>query len=173
MQTYKLNQQEQKGVTLIITLVVLAAMTILGIASIRNTSINQLIVKNTQMLFTARKTAFTEINGQMDIINTNPSSEDDQIILDLLNDNDGILPIANTRGTNNDSPGSLAVNQSAIGQSVTITLSCEDCPIPIGGFSLGTGLSSVIGVMESQAIIENTATQSTQEQVFWYMIPKG
>jgi Tfp pilus assembly protein PilX len=173
MQNYKLRRQQQKGVTLIITLVVLAAMTILGITSIRNTSIHQLIVKNTQMLFSARKTAFTEINGQLDIINNNAEGLTDQIITDLLNAADGKLPIADTYGGSNDSPEKLAVNHAAMGQTVSITLVCRACTVPVGGFSIGTGLSAVIGVVNSQATIENTATQSTQEQIFWYLIPTG
>jgi Tfp pilus assembly protein PilX len=173
MQTYKLRRQQQKGATLIITLVVLTAMTILGISSIRNTSIHQLIVKNTQMLFSARKTAFTEINGQLDIINTNHKSENDQIITDLLNDADGKLPIADTSGESNNTPEKLAVNHAAMGQTVSVTLVCKACTVPVGGFSIGTGLSAVIGVINSQATIENNATQSTQEQIFWYLIPTG
>jgi Tfp pilus assembly protein PilX len=173
MRTYKTSNQKQQGVTLIITLVVLAAMTILGITSIRNTSINQLIVKNSQMLFTARKTAFTEINGQLDLINRNGSTLPDTSIDSLRGLNvGGILPIADTHAGNDTTPENLTVNQPGMAQTVNFTLNCDNCDVPVGGFSLGTGLGAVIGVISSRATIENTATQSTQEQVFWYLVPK-
>tara|TARA_B110000977_G_C11032207_1_gene475729 strand:+ start:1118 stop:1411 length:294 start_codon:yes stop_codon:yes gene_type:complete len=83
MQTYK-SVKRQQGATLIVTLMILVAMTTLGLSSIRSTSIQQTIVKNTQFLMSARNVAKTEINAQLDIININAATEPDTIIQTMI-----------------------------------------------------------------------------------------
>jgi hypothetical protein len=162
---YSKSATGQRGVALIVSLIVLAAMTILGLSSIRSTSVQQLIIKNMQFLTAAQHIARTEINGQLDIINLN---EPDPLILDLLTT--PVNDVADTTGTKTDSAG-LAYEQTAFDQKTTITMICSDCPAPIGGFSFGFGISALVGTIDSEASMNNSAASSSQEQGFWYLKP--
>jgi Tfp pilus assembly protein PilX len=161
MQTYK-SVKRQQGATLIVTLMILVAMTTLGLSSIRSTSIQQTIVKNTQFLMSARNVAKTEINAQLDIININAATEPDTIIQTMID-----------AGENNPRNTSLAKQQSTYGQTVSMTLNCKACPAPTGGFSYGLGVQALMATITSTAEMTSTAANSTQEQGFWYLVPAG
>lgn len=165
---YSKSATGQRGVALIVSLIVLAAMTILGLSSIRSTSMQQLIIKNMQFLTAAQHIARTEINGQLDIINTNLPGDPDQLIVDLLTT--PVDDVADTTGTNTDT-ARLAYEQTAFDQKTTITMLCDDCPAPIGGFSFGFGISALVGTIDSEASMNNSAASSSQEQGFWYLKP--
>jgi Tfp pilus assembly protein PilX len=164
------NLQRQQGVALIISLIVLAAMTVLGVSSIRSTGIQQLIIKNQQFLMAAQNIARTEINGQLDLINLNGDLPDTimNTLISLKVNNP--LPIADTTGSNTDKTA-LAYEQTAFDQKTTMTMTCRRCTAPIGGFSYGLGISALTGVIESEASMNDSAATSTQEQGFWYLMP--
>ncbi len=171
MQTYKLQSaKSQRGATLIVALVILGAMTVLGFTSLRNTGLQQSIIKNTQFLMYARNVARTEINGQLDVINTNLDTESDPVIQTILD-----------AGINTDfdiaipgNPAGLTTSQSAYDQTVTMVMSCESCPAPTGGFSFsGAGVMALTARIESRAELNSTAAKSEQSQGYWYLIPSN
>jgi Tfp pilus assembly protein PilX len=161
MQTYK-SVKRQQGATLIVTLMILVAMTTLGLSSIRSTSIQQTIVKNTQFLMSARNAAKTEINAQLDVININPPADLDAIIQTIIDTGENITVSAG-----------LAKAQTTYGQTVTMTMNCRACPAPTGGFSYGIGVQALTATISSEAELNNTAAKSAQDQGFWYLIPAG
>jgi hypothetical protein len=170
MPNYKPFQQ-QKGITLIVTLIVLVAMTTLGLASIRSTNIERAIIKNTQFLMSARNIATAEINGQLDFINT-----DDSLISRIIPDSialNTVNSIASTLGTDTDNGGltSSTAIQTTFDQQVGITKHCRACDIPGGGFSLDLSLAALVGSINSTAQVSNSAATSTQSQGFWYLVP--
>lgn len=172
MQTYK-SLRKQQGITLIVTLVILVAMTTLGLSSIRSTSIQQAIIKNTQFLMSARNTSKTEINGQLDNININAPSADDDIIQDIIDAGaNNEFTVADTTAGNSNTTN-LTTTQVAYGQKVTMTMNCRACPAPTGGFSYGIGVQALTATINSEAALNNTAASSTQEQGFWYLVPAG
>lgn len=60
---------EQKGMTLIVVLVILVAMTFLGLGSMSDSNIQVALVRNTQFQNMAFSAAQSEINGQFDVVN--------------------------------------------------------------------------------------------------------
>jgi Tfp pilus assembly protein PilX len=173
MQTYK-STRHQRGVTLIVTLIVLVAMTTLGLSSIRSTGIQQTIIKNTQFLLSARNVAKTEINGQLGAINNNPPSATDAALQFLIDQGvDSELVIADTLGTNTSAARltTIAVTQQTYGQQVSMTMNCRSCPAPMGGFSYGSGIAALTATITSTAELDSAAAQSTQDQGYWYLVP--
>jgi uncharacterized membrane protein len=161
MRTYK-SRRKQQGVTLIVTLIILVAMTTLGLSSIRNTSIQQAIIKNTQFLMSSRNVAKSEINGQLNIINQG-GQKTDAWITDLKNRKlitDAALTTSSTV-------------QSPYGQTLTREEINENGPVPTGGFSYQgeTTMNGYIATITSTADLNGSAANSTQVQGFWYIIP--
>ncbi|MFQ3324326.1 MAG: hypothetical protein ACI90U_002152 [Pseudomonadales bacterium] len=164
MRTYK-STKKQQGVTLIVTLIILVAMTTLGLSSIRNTSIQQAIIKNTQFLMSSRNVAKSEINGQLNIINQGGPEDDDQMIMDLKSSLTGAI--------NDAALTTSSTVQPTYGQTLTLTKDNEYGPVPTGGFSFQgeTTMNGFTGTITSTADLNGSAANSTQVQGFWYLTP--
>jgi hypothetical protein len=78
--------------------------------------------------------------------------------------------IANTKG-NRTNKDELVNEQVAFDQKTEMTMLCKSCNNPIGGFSFGFGMKAMIGVISSEAALNESAATSTQEQGFWYLTP--
>jgi Tfp pilus assembly protein PilX len=171
MQTYK-SAKRQQGVTLIVTLIILVAMTTLGLSSIRSTSIQQAIIKNTQFLMSVRNVAKTEINGQLDTINNNADSAGDPILQTIIDQGvDTVYEVAHTGESNDSELTTPAYLKSTYSQRVTMTMNCRSCPAPSGGFSYGLGIAALTATISSTAALDDSAATSTQEQGYWYLVP--
>jgi hypothetical protein len=170
---------KQRGATLIVTLIILVTMTILGLSAIRNSSVQQAIIKNTQFLISARNTAKTELNGQVDDINTNPITEDDILISEILILGVGVEKIiAETKSSYDDdnaavTPENLSAEQSTFAQKVSVELVNERGSGTLAGFDLGTeaAVKGIQGLFVSQATFNNTSANSSQIQGFDYIAP--
>jgi Tfp pilus assembly protein PilX len=169
---------KQRGATLIVTLIILVTMTILGLSAIRNSSVQQAIIKNTQFLISARNTAKTELNGQVDVINNNPITEDDILIGEILILGVGVEKIiAETKSSYDDdnaavTPENLSAEQSTFAQKVSVELVNEHSGT-LAGFDLGTeaAVKGIQGIFVSQATFNNTSANSSQIQGFDYIAP--
>ena len=165
---------QQQGITLVVTLLILVAMTTLGLTSIRSSSIQQAIVKNTQFLMSARNVAKTEINGQLDAINLGPTTQVDTIIQTLMDTGENTEHlIANTTGNQDVTIENLTTTQTAYSQRVSMTMNCRACPAPVGGFSYGLGVQALTATIQSEAELDNSSATSIQEQGYWYLVPAG
>ena len=168
------SRNQQGGAVLIAALMILTAMTVLGFSSLSNTSVQSAISRNTQFLMYARNVANTEINGQLGVINNNLPTATDTVVQNLLDQGEAqTLPIANSTATPPVTAG-LQTPQTAYGQIVTMTMTCESCPAPMGGFSFGSGgVAALVATVDSSATLSNTSATSTQTQGYWYLIPSN
>lgn len=166
---------QQSGAVLLIALIVLTAMTILGFASLRSNEIQSSIIKNVQFLMYSRSAAKSEINGQINVINSNNDTDIDTIIQTLMDIAVNQTHIVADTLTDTDSAG-LTAAQSAFGQAVTMRRTCElgTCA-PAPGYSAALGGSSGTATLTveitSQAQLGDTAAVSSQTQGFWYLMP--
>jgi hypothetical protein len=116
----------------------------------------------------ARNVAMTEISGQLGVINNNLASETDAIVQQLVDQGkDNAITIATANLTSADD------TKATYSQQVQMTMNCRACPAPTGGFSYGIGVQALTATIDSQAALNASAANSTQEQGFWYLVPAG
>ena len=87
MQSSRSLKKHQRGATLVVVLVILVAMTFLGLGAMNDNSLQVSMVRNSQLQTGAYTAALTEINAQLDVINNNNANQVDQIILNLVQTN--------------------------------------------------------------------------------------
>lgn len=168
------NAQQQRGAVLIAALMILTAMTVLGFSSLSNTGVQSAISRNTQFLMYARNVANTEINGQIGVINNNLPTDTDAIVQTLLDQGEAVELLIADSGATPPVIDDLQTPQSAYTQRVSMTMTCESCPAPMGGFSFGgSGVAALVATVDSTAQLANTAASSTQTQGYWYLIPSN
>jgi len=159
---------KESGVSLLVVLVMMVSMTILAISTTDDSYLQSQMVKDDQFRTSAYQAAYSEINAQLGVINSNDSGEIDQLILDLYSAPVKILqkfPDADLAGPHK--------NEGPFNQSVSYRLACKpaDCPSP-PGFSLSGVTKVIYGTIESQAEVINSSISSDQTQTFWYLIPQ-
>lgn len=190
----------QQGMTLLIALIVLAAMTIIGVASMRDVDTQQNIMRNTQFFVTARIAAKTETEIQIDCINIDQSDNviqvglnEDQFTADLQDYVDNIDSLDDLDSL----PNSIAIDidgtetydaSTYIGCGKTIATGFEQNvqllrtgeprqgSANLGGFSMGVSQAKIRTVsfeFLSAAALSNSGTESIQAQGFDYILPGG
>lgn len=176
----------QRGSTLVVVLVILIAMTFLGLGAMSDTNLQLSMVRNSQFQTGAYITALTEINGQLDAINDNAESDTDQIILDLVQTNTTVDATTGferrslaARTTQDPADrdfallldGILGDDADSYTLAMTVTEPNANSFLPVEGMSLSPDSTVKWLVMEfnSRATIDNTGTTSDQIQGFRYL----
>ena len=159
----------QSGVTLIVVLVIMTTVSLLALASMSDTNMQLNMVRNDQFYVNAYRVSISEINAQLDSINANAASEDDEIILSLLDlEPDTPLEVAS------DEMLGPHADLGAFDQVLEISPSCEvdSCPSP-PGFSHSKFTKVYRGSINSIATMSGTGSSSDQSQGFWYLLPQS
>ncbi|MBC6429260.1 MAG: pilus assembly PilX N-terminal domain-containing protein [Cellvibrionales bacterium] len=168
--------QNQKGTALIVVMVLLTAMTFLGLGAASDSSLQMALARSSQLHHSAHTAALTELNAQIDAINSNPEGQEDPIITALLNQpiQNGTRQIQGGETTNGFTLTTLA-NLPANAYSINISL---EQPNPNAspkspGFTIEADAPFRFHALQftSQAQIENTQIRSRQVQAFTYMAP--
>ena len=76
--------KKQSGITLIVVLVLLAAITFLGLAAFSDSNLQFVMVRNNQLQSYTHTAALTEISAQLDRINVNDPKETDEILVRVI-----------------------------------------------------------------------------------------
>ncbi|MBX2885318.1 MAG: hypothetical protein KTR32_35515 [Granulosicoccus sp.] len=160
---------QQRGVVLVIILVILSSMSILVLGSGSESRLESAIVRNDQFRVNAYRVALSEINAQIQDININAVTEDDEAILQLIY-------------RDNTKPWELSENElrgpakgkGAYTQGVALSVLCDPdhCPAP-AGYSLSGNTKVLRARIESSAQLHDTGAQSSQAQSFWYLLPQS
>ena len=67
--------ERQNGVVLVMTMIVLLALTILALASTSSNQLQSVMVRNSQFRLEAFNSSYAEIDAQVDLVNSRPLSE--------------------------------------------------------------------------------------------------
>lgn len=172
----------QKGATLIVVMVLLIVMTFLGLGGMSNSNLQLSMVRNSQMQTSAYTAALTEINAQMNVINSNAQGADDQLIIDLVNaapEPDGSRILTGVVAPDPAQPEFEIllddVLEAADYAAYDTTLSVVQIS-SIGGAVSGFRINNApVDLLPMQFIsnvsVKNTGAQSVQVQAFNYMAP--
>ncbi len=163
------NYVGSKGATLIVVLVIMTTISLLSLGSMSDTTMQMNMVRNDQFYVNAYRVSNSEINAQVDFINSNPSNDDDQIILSLLE-----IDLGATLDFAADELLGPHAGSSAFDQTVGIMPLCEidSCPSP-PGFSHSKYTKVYRGQINSIASMSSSAATSNQSQGFWYLLPQS
>lgn len=160
------NIPVENGSAMLIVLIILTSVSILSLSSMQDLTMQLNMVRNNQFYVNAYHVAYSEINAQLDVVNSNLSTEDDALILELLEqDVDEMVSF--------DFVGPHA-GAGAYTQTLQIAPSCEAeaCPSP-PGYSMGSFTKVFRGEIASVARLGNSGSQSNQSQNFWYLLPQS
>ena len=170
----EIKMNRQAGSAMIISLIVLSAITILGMATFKTTNTQQVVLRNTQLISMAVNTATSEINAQISAINSNDGSDDDPIILRVLDAGGADYDIvANANPANGIQ---LFSPQTRFTQDVNMRLMSEEAVnVPSGNTeNIGkAGIKSLSIEIQSTATLGTTSASSTQIQGYSYITPSG
>lgn len=157
------------GATLIVVLIIMTTISLLSLASMSDTTMQLNMVRNDQFYVNAYRVSNSEINAQIDSININASTEDDEIILSLLE-----LDLGSTLEVADDELLGPHAGSSAFDQTVGILPVCEidSCPSP-PGYSHSKYTKVYRGEINSIASMSSSASASNQSQGFWYLLPQS
>lgn len=162
-------RDEQSGVVLVIILVILSSVSILVLGSGAESELESAIVRNDQFRVNAYRVAHTEITAQIQDINGNSATEDDDAILQLLYRDNSVpwkLTESELRGPDK--------GKGAYSQDVSFSVLCDPayCPAP-AGYSMSDSIKVLRGMVSSDAQLHDTGAQSSQSQSFWYLLPQS
>ncbi|MFK7734143.1 MAG: hypothetical protein AB8B48_21150 [Pseudomonadales bacterium] len=166
MNTGRKKNKVEQGSAMLIVLIILTSVSILSLSSMQDLSMQLNMVRNNQFYVNAYHVAYSEINAQLDVINTNSNLEDDALILDLMQQD-----VDEMVGFDFVGPHSGA---GAYTQTLQIAPSCEAevCPSP-PGYSMGSFTRVLRGEIASVARLGASGSQSNQSQNFWYLLPQS
>ncbi len=158
--------QSENGSAMLIVLVILTSVSILSLSSMQDLTMQLNMVRNNQFYVNAYHVAYSEINAQLDVVNSNAKTADDDLILDLLQQDVDEMVDFDFVG-----PHSGA---GAYTQTLQIAPSCEAevCPSP-PGYSMGSFTRVFRGEIASVARLGGSGSQSNQSQNFWYLLPQS
>jgi len=161
------RKNTQSGASLIVVMVIMMSMTMIALATTTDTAMQFQMVRNDQFYTSAYQAAYSEINGQIGVINSNKPSDDDEIILNLLGSKVGVsLHIANSEMAGPHR------NQGPFDQKVSFEKACNQnsCPAPVG-YSMTGDTKVMRASLDSRAEMSTTRAASDQTQAFWYLLP--
>lgn len=154
---------------MIVVLVIMMSISLLALASMSDTNLQLNMVRNDQFYVNAYRVSNSEINAQIDFVNSNPATEDDNIILSLL-ELDVDVPLT----VGGDEMLGPHTDISAFTQTLEIVPSCQvdSCPSP-PGFSHSKFTKVYRGEINSVATMTDSGSRSDQSQGFWYLLPQS
>ena len=187
MKGFRLNSKqaalaEQKGATLIVVLIILVAMTFLGLGGMSDSNLQFAMVRNSQLQYSAHAAALSEINEQLAAINGNAVSEDDQLIKDLINSTPDAVGVKRIDAAVPPATGQFEIllddvlsGQDYAAYEVKLSLSqLNDTDRALAGFSLDDPKVKALSMQfVSSVTVKNTGAQSTQTQGFIYLAAAG
>ena len=168
------GRRSQPGSTLVVVLVILIAMTFLGLSGMSDSNLLLAMVRNSQFQTGVYTVALTEINAQLDRINTNAEAEDDQIILNLIQTRVGNNDTSRSNDLSNDLLTDDILGADTAGhytRTLTLTEPNTDTYLPVSGMSLSPDSTVKWLVMElnSEAAMTDARSSSNQIQGFKYL----
>ena len=170
--------RQQSGATLIVVLVILIAMTFLGLGSMSDSNLQLAMVRNSQFQTGVYTAALTEINAQLDAINNNAETAVDTAILNLVQKDTTTVDGVETRSLKSADreiakllDGVLGSDADSYTTSLTLTEPNADLFLPVSGMSLAPDSTVKWLVMEfnSDATMANSGARSNQIQGFKYL----
>ena len=166
--SYRDRPQRESGVSLLVVLVLMVTMTILAISTTDDSYLQSQMVRDDQFRTSAYQAAYSEINAQLGVINSNDPGEIDPLILDLYS-----APVKMLQHFPDAALAGPHKNEGAFDQTVSYRLACNpaDCPSP-PGFSYSGVTKVIYGTIESEAEVISSSISSDQIQTFWYLIPQ-
>lgn len=158
----------QRGISLVIVMILLVSLSILAVGSTQDTGLQFKMVRNDQLYTSAYLAAYSEINAQLDVINTNDDDEIDPAIVNLVQ-----LKAGDSIPLEPDSLAGPHQGDSAFDQTVEFVLSCtpDRCPTP-PGFTISQMTSVLRARINSRTDMEGSGAASDQSQSFWYLVPQ-
>lgn len=161
------NAKQQQGVALIITLVVLLAMTIIGLTATDSSNLQSLLARNSQFRIEAFNASNTELNAQLDYYRSATFGTIDSTLNTLAAQPEGTSVVLGQ----NDADGNPFIVLRSVNISFTkdVTLTRE------GGCDPGadTTKECVLFRIDSSATYPNTNIRSDQVQTFSIIVLKG
>jgi type IV pilus assembly protein PilX len=151
---------KQRGATLLVSLVLLLLLTIIGISSIEDVSLQSNMVRNSQFKMQAFNIAFSESNAQYDTINQNFLST---IIQSNAPYSYGAAELAMLSG---DNPFQQDVVMNYDGNAGGVVAKSASKAMDL------TQFDTYYFSLESNAALTNTGTRSDQVQGIQYIGPK-
>lgn len=158
----------QTGMSLVVVLMLLVVLTTISLSLTNDAGSQFQIVRNDQFYANAYHSAYSEINAQLDVINSNEQSEVDNSILWILTaDVDTAQPL------DADSLVGPHKGVGAFDQTISYTLACnpDNCPSP-PGYSLTENTKVLRASIDSTADMVTSGAASRQRQTFWYLLPQ-
>ena len=154
--TAKAIRGTQEGATLVVCLVILTILTFLGVNAMTDSGLQSAMVRNNQLSLMAYNTALSEINAQVNVMNTNTDA-----LLDALTDSDGIreFEFNEILLSTLDHPFSQNLNLQYLYEGASWS-----------GNEVGT-FRELFFEIESDATLEGTSTRSDQVQGISYIAP--
>lgn len=176
--TNVVSQRQQSGITLVVVLVILVAMTFLGLGAMSDSNLQLSMVRNVQLQNFAHSASLTEINAQLDLINSNAPGATDAAILTVVQFPETVIDGLNAAqidlntGLSALAPAILDTAASGVTQSLTLTQPNVDFSPLVEGYSISpdnpvTWLHMEFG--STASIVNNTASSSNQTQGFRYI----
>ena len=162
-----MTQRRQSGITLVVVLVILLALTFLGLGAMSDSNLQLAMVRNAQLQNMAHSGALTEINAQIDVVNMNEEDELDAIVVAAV-----ATPAAVDLTGDLLLPGILgATVANSLDQQLTVTEVNGGAPPPVEGTSLDPNapVKWLAFELDSAVGIQNTASNSNQIQGFRYL----
>lgn len=160
----------EQGLSLVLTIVVLLAVTSLALAATNSNQSQSLMVRNAQLRLEAFNASYNEIEGQVATINELKLSDGPpDYVLALIDSNVGEIVNATTVVP---LPSVTEVSDDQITQSVAQEY-VGTCRVP--GQQTGAGFEKVQCsqvLIDSKAEIDDTAVGSNQNQVYQYQTLK-
>lgn len=165
------SASNQRGVTLIVALVLLLIMTIVGLAATDSSKLQLLMSRNSQLQQSAYQLALSEINGQVDAY-----ENDITLLVDAmatLQVVDGGV-VTQQAGVLSLTAGDIEMNDVASDDNMGLTVELSftgDGTLP-SGFSVGSFVGKTF-LINSRANVGATGIGSSQSQGLNYAAPSG
>ena len=157
---------KQSGAALLISIVVMLALTVLALAATNSNQTQAFMVRNAQFRLETFNASFTEIDAQIDVINNRATADgvpEAELAL-----------ISSTVGTEiTDASASLDFQARAEAGYMDQTLSkLYRGPCAVGGSDLGAGVARIrcdeILIQASSTLVNSGQVQSDQNQAYEY-----
>jgi len=166
-----MNVRHQTGATLVVALVALIVLTIAGMATMGDLLLQSTTVRNEQFRQKVFYAASSELNAIVGEVNSNDSSEDDQLIDSLLDNQTGSSDYDMRFGT--PTVPTRSSTPDVLLQGVTITAKRNDL-LGCSGESVGR-VKVLAGVITATARLDDGkqvgGIRSTQQQRYVYCWP--
>ncbi len=158
----------ESGMSLVVVLILLVSLTTLSLSVTNDAGSQFQIVRNDQFYSNAYHAAYSEINAQLDAINSNEQTDTDDPILWLLT-----AEVEQPQVLSTDLLAGPHKGIGAFEQEVSYTLACSPdyCNSP-PGYSLSENTKVLRASIDSNSDMIASGAASRQRQTFWYLLPQ-